>query len=583
VRNVLPAQRRGIVRALLLSLVLLTLTLPAAPAPADASCASPPAVFPVSQIQPGMTGTGLTTLSGNTPVPFDIRVIGIAANAIAPGFDLVFFEITGPQSFLDASHGFAAGMSGSPVYIQGRLAGATSYKYFPSGPAVGAFTPAEYMVSLVQGSSPAPALPRSIHVSRSIRASVARAAGVPAVEAPSTAQRLAIPLGVTGITAARLQHLQDLLERKHLPFVAYAAGAASDAAGLVPTPLAPGQPMAAALSYGDVSYFGLATVTFACGSLDVGWGHPFFFNGQVSFGMNDADIVTVLDDPSGLYGPTKFGNLTEAHGTIVQDRLAGIVGQAGDLPPMAPVTTTFTDLDTGRSRSGETDILYQKGFWGPEIVGSHVFTNLQLVFDQYGAGTLNIRYTIDGETADGTPFTVQNRSMAYSEYDATSAAYKLTEAMYQLAFNRFEPVTFTSVHAEGEISARKLVGTITRIRTASTLQPALAERRVLRARPGTRITIETTLTPADGGPNVVATMHLRVPVWARGVETVGLRGGTGRSRVRGRVRSFDQLLALLNGGGHPNDLIATGFGTRLIQAQDLIVKGKGSFDVSVVS
>ncbi len=580
--NALFAPPRRVIRSSLLVLPLLGMMLTTAPAPAATSCASPPAVFPVSEIHPGMTGTGLTTISGDTPVPFDIRVIGVAANAIAPGFDLVFFEITGPQSFLDASHGFAAGMSGSPVYIQGRLAGATSYKYFPSGPAVGAFTPAEYMVDLVEGASRAPALPRSVHVNRSIRASVARAAGVPTQSAPSTAQRLVIPLGVTGITAARLQRLQDLLDHKHLPFVAYAAGAAPDASSVVPTPLAPGQPMVAALSYGDVSYFGLATVTFACGSLDVGWGHPFFFNGPVSFGMNNADIVTVLDDPSGLYGPTKFGNMTEAHGTIVQDRLAGIVGQAGDLPPAAPVTTTFTNLDTGRSRSGETDILFQKGFWGAEIAGSHVFANLQLVFDQYGAGTLNIRYTIDGETADGTPFTVQNRTMAYSEYDATSAAYKLVDAMYQLAFNRFQPVTFTSVHADGEISERRLEGTITRVRTASTLQPKLAERRVLRARPGTRITIETTIAPVDGGPNVVATMSMRIPAFARGVETVGLRGGTGRSRFRGRVRSFDQLLALLNGGDHPNDLVATGFGGRLIQPQDVIVKGKGSFEVQVV-
>ena len=582
-RKVLPSSRRGIVRAVLLPLMLLPLMLPTAPAPAATSCASPPTVFPVGQIRPGMTGSGLTTISGDTPVPFDIRVIGVAPSAIAPGFDLVFFEITGPQSFLDASHGFAAGMSGSPVYIQGRLAGATSYKYFPSGPAVGAFTPAQYMVDLVEGSSSAPSLPRSVHVNRSIRASVARIAGIPATETPSTAQRLAIPLGVTGVTGTRLQHLQNLLDRRHLPFVAYAAGAAPDATSVVPTPLAPGQPMAAALSYGDVSYFGLATATFACGSLDVGWGHPFFFNGPVTFGMNNADIITVLDDPSGLYGPTKFGNLTEAHGTIVQDRLAGIVGQVGDLPPAAPVTTSFRNLDTGRSRSGETDILYQKGFWGAEIAGSHVFANLQLVFDQYGAGTLNIRYTIDGETADGTPFTVQNRNMAYSAYDATSAAYKMVDAMYQLAFNRFEPVTFTSVHAEGEISARRLEGTITRIRTASSLQPKLAERRVLRARPGSRITIETTLAPEDGGPNVVATMQMRVPAGARGLQTVMLRGGTARTRVRGRVRSFEQLVVLLNGGDHPNDLIATGFGARLTKAQDIIVKGKGSFEVKIVS
>ena len=575
--------RRGIIGTAAVVIALLATTLAAAPAPAASSCSSPPAVFPEDQIRPGMTGTGLTAVQGSTPVSFDIRIIGTMPDAIAPGYDLIFFEITGPQSFLDQSHGFAAGMSGSPVYIQGRLAGATSYKYIPSDPAIGLFTPAQKMVDLLSyANASALSMPDSVPVAKAAREEIARAAGLPASQAPRFAQRLDIPLGVTGVSDRRLRDLQDLLDKKGLPFVVYRAGASGDATTPNPTPLRPGQPLSAVLSYGDIAYFGTGTTTFSCGNLDVGWGHPFFYAGPVTFGMNNASIVTVLNDPSGLFGSTKIAALAETHGSITQDRLAGIVGEAGPPPDAMPVITTFTNTDNGHSRTAETDIVYQKDFWGSEIAASHVFTNLQLVFDAYSSGTSSISYTIEGQTAEGVPFTVDNRNMLYSDYDATSAAYKMVDALYQLAFNRFEKVTFTSVHATGEITQQRLEGTITRVRTASSLQPKLAQRSLLKVRPGDRITIETTLTPIGGGRNVVTTMQMKVPSWASGFDTVMVRGGKGGSGFSMPVRSFDQLIARLSGGEHPNDLVASGFGAESSRAVDLIVKGKVFVTVQVV-
>jgi hypothetical protein len=532
-----------------------------------------------------MTGTGLTTVEGSTPVRFDIQIIGTMENAVAPGFDLVIFEITGPQSFLDQAHGMAAGMSGSPIYIQGELAGAASYRFYFSDANIGLFTPAQKMVDMLESSGGSTvATPDSIAVTRPARRAVAEAAGVPVSRVPASAQRLPIPLGVTGVSDRQIEDLQSLLQKKGLPFTVYRAGVASSVTTLDPTPLQPGQPLSAALSYGDVSEFATGTATFTCGTLDVGFGHPFFFEGQTAFGMNDADIVTVINDPSGFEGPFKVANLAEGHGTITEDHLAGIVGQAGDLPEAMPVTTSFTNMDNGISRNGETDIVYQKGFWGPEIAASHVFSNLQLVFDAYSSGTTSLSYTIQGRTSSGTTFTVSNRNMQYSSYDATEAAYRLLDAMYQLAFNRFEPVTFTSVHAQGEITRHELEGRITSIRTASPMQPTLAQRSVLKAAPGSTIRVEIGLTPAEGGPNVVTTVKMKVPSWARGLERVSLRGGKARSRLlsRGRIRSFGELIQILNDGGHPNDLIVSGLGSDITKVMDLVVKGKGFFNVRVV-
>jgi len=267
---------------------------------------------------------------------------------------------------------------------------------------------------------------------------------------------------------------------------------------------------------------------------------------------------------------------------VVQDRLAGLMGQAGAVPTSMPVTTTFTNTDNGKSRTGQTDIFYQQDFWGPEIAYEHVFQNLLLVFDHFGKGTLSLSYTIHGLRQDGvTPFTVRNSNIAASGYDAFRAAYRLVNALYRLAFNRAEEITFTSVEASGEITDQQLVGEIVRVRTSSSLQCALRDRPVVKAKRGSRITLEVMLRPAGGGRPETATFRMRVPHRADSFERISFRGGRARQRID-RHLGFKQLVAILNGGEHPNDLIAAGLGRRLVRKQDVVVAGQVAVTVKVV-
>ncbi|MGH2658712.1 MAG: SpoIVB peptidase S55 domain-containing protein [Actinomycetota bacterium] len=533
-----------------------------------------------------MTGTGLTAISGSSPTNFDIQVIGTLPDAILPGFDLVIFKITGPPAFLDQAHGVAAGMSGSPIFIGGQLAGAVSYRFFFSDATIGLFTPAQKMVDLLDyvGGTAAVAMPDSVAVTAQARRAVAEAAGVTVDQVPASAQKLVIPLAVSGLSDRRAEELQTVIDDHGLPFHVYRAGSSAQATAVDPTSLSPGEPFAAVLSTGDTTFAGIGTTTFACGDLNVAWGHDFFFQGPSAFGMNSADVVTVLDDPSCILGPFKILVLAEAHGTVIQDRLAGLVGQAGTGPAAAPVTTVFTNTDTGRSRTGQTDMIYQEDFWGPEIAFSHVYQNLLLVFDQFGDGTLRMSWTIRGLREDGvTPFTVRNTNMYYSRYSAIDGSYRLLSSLYQLAFNRFEDITFTGVDSSGEITERELVGDIARVRTASSLQRGLRERFELKAKPGSTITIEVSLEPAEGGHPIVTTVKMRVPWRARGDERVTLRGGRARRFFDRRgLGSFKEVLAELNGGDHPNDLIVTGLGRRISKMLDLVVDGRASFIVHVV-
>jgi SpoIVB peptidase S55 len=571
------ARRRAVLAGVCSSVLVLALSI-STPAPAVATCASPPAVLPASQIAPGMVGTGLTTIQGSTPTSFDIEVIGTLDNAILPGHDLVMFRITGPQSFLDQAHGMFFGMSGSPITINGMLAGAASYRFNFSDADIGLFTPAEEMLHIVDG----PAMPNTVALTADDRRQVANAIGVPASAAPGTAQILRTPLAVSGMGTAEMDRLQATLDDRGLPMDVIPAGAPS--AGLDPTPLAAGSPMGAAISIGDVSFVGIGTTTFTCGSgVNVGWGHPFFFEGPSSMAMTDANVVAILNDPSGIFGPGMIANAGDLHGTVLDDRFTGIAGQAGPPPDPMVLSSDFTNADTGGSRSGHTDVYYQEEYWGPELVWYHNYVNLLVVFDQYGSGSLDMGYTIHGLREDGvTPFTVENAVLDSSSYDAFEGLYKLSSAMYQLAFNRFEDVTFTSVETDGSVTAERLEGKISQVRTSSAIQPSLGSRGVQRVAPHGMVKVEVSLEPFGGGASIPVTFTMRAP-GRPGFYDVRLRGGRDRffSNNRG-IRSLDQLLNALSGGEHGNDLIATGLGRRVTSSADLMVTGRRSLTVQVV-
>jgi hypothetical protein len=154
--------------------------------------------------------------------------------------------------------------------------------------------------------------------------------------------------------------------------------------------------------------------------------------------------------------------------------------------------------------------------------------------------------------------------------------------MYQLAFNRFEDVTFTSVETDGSVTTERLEGKIGQVRTSSAIQPSLASRGVQRVAPHGTVKVEVALQPFGGGASVPVTFTLRAPA-RPGYYDVRLRGGRDRFFVNERhLRSLDQLLDTLSGGEHGNDLIATGLGRRVTTTADLMVTGKRFFTVQVV-
>lgn len=575
-----PWRRLGLLAGAFL--LLGTLLVPSA-APAATPCEDPPAIIAQARLTPGVTGSGLTTLDGTAPVPFDFEVVGTIPDGWMLGLDAIVIRITGPASFLDATGGIFFGMSGSPAYVNGKLAGAVSGVFW-GDPTFGVLTPAKPMLQVLQAAQDAPLrLARTIRPTDAVRRAIAAAQGVAASEVQGAFRQLPTPLGVAGLPPAKVAELQARLdERGENVFVYRASAAAVSASAVTPTPFAPGEPLGAAISYGDAALYATGTATFTCGDYVVAFGHPFFWDapGEVSLGLSGASGLMVLKGGDGLWPGYRFALLTEARGTVVQDRFAGIAGVVGQEPEATPIRSHLMSRDTGGRHHGTTEALHTWGWWLEYIVWAHLWLNYSAALGHYpGEGTADLVWTISGTTEDGEPFTVANRSMAHSDWDATEVIWRLTNALNQLQFNRFEDVTFTEIATHGTISRDELVGRIRQLRVASTSEPSLRARSVLIARPGDRVTVEATLAMAEGGTTVVTT-SFRVPRGVRGVHDLVVRGG--RERYRYRARSFDQLVAQLNGGEHPDDLVLEGLGRTRLRPQDVIVRGRQGFSIQIV-
>ena len=529
-----------------------------------------------------MTGVGYTVIKGTTVEPFDVEILGVLPDAIYLGVDIIVAEMTGPADLVETTGGAVAGMSGSPVYLNGQLAGALAWAIAEDRHIFG-ITAAEDMVGIFNledatGSASAPTrIPLSPKTIQAARASGSMLTDSAALGA------LPVPLGVSGLNGIPLSEIESSFADHDVNVSAFRAGSvqAPTAVTIDPTHFAPGDGLGIALSYGDVSYYGFGTTTAVCGDVALGFGHPAFYGqGRVSLGMADVNVIGI---DNGTFWGTKIGTIGDTHGVLTQDRFAGVAGVFGLTPSLVPITSDVSSPDTGLSRHGETDTAWDEDWFVADAAWYHAYSNFTYVQQADTPGTVDFRFTIHGTRENGSPFTVSNRWLEANEYGAAYGVYRMAEMMYALVNNDFEAIDFTDVGVTGTITGEDLTSRIARIRVSSPLQPGLRARSVVRAAPGDRLTIEVTLDRVETGLSTTATITLRVPGWARGFEQIRLSGGRGRLDVNRRdVGSFQQLLSRLNGGDHLNDLIVSGLGRKIVEAQGVEVTGTGSITVKVV-
>lgn len=559
------AVRRSLGTALA-AVALLAGTVSATPTAAQATCTAKPRIFPVDELRPGMMGVGSTVIQGRTPVTFDVRILGVLPDGILPGIDFILVKLSGPV--IEETGGILFGMSGSPVFIDGRLVGALAFGFFAADQTIAGVTPAEAMVEILdypQG-GPNPALPSRVRLTPALHRVAARAAGTPVAQFPVTAKQLLVPLGVSGLNARGMKVLQEAIDREGLPFLAYRANSVSGPTAAAPSSLGPGSALSAALSYGDLASFGTGTTTAVCGDLVLAFGHPFFLQGPTVLGMNAAEILTVVTDPSQIFGGFKVARIAEAVGTVDQDRFAGIRGVTGALPPLVPVASSVENPDLGKSREGRTDVVFEEAL--PFLAAFHLLGNLDVTFDRIGEGTTTLSWAIDGLRESGEPFRLARQNMYFSAFDTSfESIFELLSQIEILQNQDFEDVSFTGIDIDGSITQRELTATIEKVLSQSSVQRGFAQRRKLFVLPGDTVELRVLLETAEGETRSVD-LSIRVPRRRSGEFLLEVRGGRpefgggfffveGEMESPKKAKSFDQLLAQLAGAEHNFDLVAS--------------------------
>jgi hypothetical protein len=255
-----------------------------------------------------MVGQAWTVFRGTKPEPFTVRVVSVIPNFL-PKQDIILVRSDDPKV---QSVGIAAGMSGSPVYVDGKLMGAIAYGWaFAKEPLAGV-TPIESMqaerVRARRGSSlAAPTLSMSVD---------------------PRLQRVAVPLAVTGLSDAALADVAELV--RPMGLLPVRAGGTGTRRPMSNEPLEPGAPVGVMLVDGDMSAVAMGTLTAVEGDEVLAFGHPMMGIGEVDLPLVLGDVHTIV--PS-LSSSMKLASPVVEIGAMVQDRPAGIVGKLGRQAP----------------------------------------------------------------------------------------------------------------------------------------------------------------------------------------------------------------------------------------------------------
>ncbi len=424
----------------------------------------------LDEIEVGMTGVGKTIVAQDVIDEFAVEVLGIIDQ---PGTLSDFIAVRVSGEAIGRSGGIAQGMSGSPVYIDGKLIGALSRagSWSKEITPIGLVTPIEPMLEVIDTASAAqvasepngPSVLRDAAVvERLLPSDPSLVAALPdAIFAYPVATPLIAPglsgrsrdLLMDGVTAQEAPDgwIGDFLEvdvepafdglsalnLTLLPMAAAQPAASSiDADGLEP-----GSSIGVALTTGDLAIGALGTLTYRDGDTLVGFGHPFIANGASQFPMT---TVSIIDTMKSFDASFKLGTLGDTVGTIFEDRTAAIGGRIGPMTDTIELSLGVHDLDRNVTESYEVGMIDEPHLI-PELLLATGFEAIDTTLDRIGPGTVEVTYQILG---DGMPAPLERTDIFLSSVDiAVYPPWQLAGIVAFLQYNAFDDPEITRIAA----------------------------------------------------------------------------------------------------------------------------------------
>ena len=388
--------------------------------------------FPVSELKEGMKGTAWTVFRGSEPEEFNVEIIGVVPGAIGPKQDLIVGRISGGSA--DRTSVFA-GMSGSPVYIDGKLVGAISYSFPFSKEPICGITPIEQMINIFENKSDpelksnspravsfaelafySPKFPLNAAVTSSILSAAAGNSQMSSV-AGQAFQPIATPVTFSGFSQNTLNHFQsDLMKVGLMPVMA-----AGGAAKLTPLKTADemtligGDSVTMHLTRGDFSMAASGTVTWRDGDKIYAFGHPFLNLGSSDLPMSESSVVTVIPNLSNSF---KLAVPESLVGSMTQDRNTGVFGSLGRNPKMIPVKLT-----TLNSRNQKETLIFEVAkddFLTPLLLNMTIYNAMSANERGLGIGTVEVAGEIKIKNHDSLK--IENRFGGMQAMNMASAS-----------------------------------------------------------------------------------------------------------------------------------------------------------------
>ena len=466
----------------------------------------------MAQIHAGMHGVAYTVFQGTKPESMDVEVLGILHNVNGPKGDIILVRLGGAKVEYT---GVVAGMSGSPVYFDGKLAGAVAFRIgeFSKEPIAGV-TPISEMLEI----SAIDSTPSSVPVqAKSVPGLAAKTSGpgvdsLPAQDFANYLTPIETPLVFSGFSEDSIRQFAPQFASQGIVPV-MGVGSTSDVKQ--PDPLVPGSAVNAVLVRGDMDIAATCTVTYIDASHLLACGHPLLQFGMVDLPMTKAQVLATVPSPLNAF---KIVNGTETVGSFVQDRHTGILGEFGKQAEMIPVTLTI--------HGGSADKVFHyevlnNARLSPTAMSATVYNALHGV-NEYGDETT---YSVKGDIRVAGFSDVKLQDM-FSAADgappaAMQAASSIGEAFARIYSNPYNAPAIQGLQLDFEVAKDRRWARLESARTD-----------VSEARPGDEVTVEVLLRPYRGEA-VIERIPVRIPTSAaKGALHVLVSDGEVLDRVR---------------------------------------------------
>jgi hypothetical protein len=524
---------RNTVLAVIAFAVFSTLSAIAAQTPA-AEAPKTTQTIPVSQIHTGMRGVAYTVFEGTKPEPMDVEVLGVLKNMNGPKGDIILVRLHGPKVEYT---GVVAGMSGSPVYFDGKLAGALAFRIgeFSKEPIAGV-TPIADMLEINAFDKSPGGITDAANTEPT--KAVTKTSGPGLAQTPEVQsyanylKPIEAPLVFNGFSEEAVKMFAPQFASAGIIPV-MGVGSVSDQKQ--PEPLEPGSAISAILVRGDMDIAATCTITYLDPQKLLACGHPLLQFGSVDLPMNKADVLATLPSPLNAF---KIVNTTEPVGSFVQDRHTGIMGLLNKQPDMIPVTLS---IHNGAALKEIHYEVLNNPRLSPVAMMATVFNALHGIND-YGEETT---YRLKGViSVKGYPdVSLQN---IFAPTDAGQpaafiAALALGERFGRIYDNPFDVPSVKGVNLDFDLVKERRWARLESARTDLT-----------EARPGDEITVETVLAPYRG-ERVVRQISIKIPTSAsKGPLRILVSDGDTLDRMRrgmpmaARKLDLASTIALLN-------------------------------------